>query len=366
MKRSIERILTTHTGQPTAGPRDVVELIAATSRARTIREPKRPSSRRRFGARSPTSLPGKSPAGSTSSMTASKAAPITPLTSRTASPAYDGPSSPPLGTGEPRLSRALGDARLFRLAVPASAGLLGPGRVEGLLPRSRPTSRWRRRRPRVAEPLTVFFTSPSPGQIARYLKNQHYPSEDAYLYALADVMAREYRAIVEAGLVLQLDCPDLALSPPHGVRPFEPGRIPQGDRHSRRGAQPRGQRHPARAHAHAHLLGLDSGSPPQGRAAEGHRRHRAQRTAAGVVVPRREPPPRPRMESVEGREAARRQDHHPGRDRFHLELRRASRAGGGPHRAIRARGGAQNVIAGVDCGFGTFAGRCRSTPRSCG
>lgn len=58
----------------------------------------------------------------------------------------------------------------------------------------------------------VFFTSPSPGQIARYLKNQHYPSEEVYLYALADVMAREYRAIVDAGLVLQLDCPDLALS----------------------------------------------------------------------------------------------------------------------------------------------------------
>src|SRR5262249_28802645 len=63
-----------------------------------------------------------------------------------------------------------------------------------------------------AEVADVFFTSPSPGQIARYLKNQHYPSEEAYLYALADVMAREYRAIVDAGLVLQLDCPDLALS----------------------------------------------------------------------------------------------------------------------------------------------------------
>jgi len=63
-----------------------------------------------------------------------------------------------------------------------------------------------------AKAADVFFTSPSPGQIARYLKNQHYPSEEAYLYALADVMAREYRAIVDAGLVLQLDCPDLALS----------------------------------------------------------------------------------------------------------------------------------------------------------
>ncbi|HZN31041.1 MAG TPA: epoxyalkane--coenzyme M transferase, partial [Xanthobacteraceae bacterium] len=57
-----------------------------------------------------------------------------------------------------------------------------------------------------------FMTSPSPGQIARYLKNRHYPTDEAYLYALADAMAREYRAIVDAGFVLQLDCPDLALS----------------------------------------------------------------------------------------------------------------------------------------------------------
>ena len=56
-----------------------------------------------------------------------------------------------------------------------------------------------------------FMTSPSPGQIARYLKNKYYPSEEAYLFALADVMRREYKAIVDAGLILQLDCPDLAM-----------------------------------------------------------------------------------------------------------------------------------------------------------
>ena len=56
-----------------------------------------------------------------------------------------------------------------------------------------------------------FMTSPSPGQIARYLKNKYYPSEEAYVFALADVMRREYTAIVEAGFVLQLDCPDLAM-----------------------------------------------------------------------------------------------------------------------------------------------------------
>lgn len=58
----------------------------------------------------------------------------------------------------------------------------------------------------------VFMTSPSPGQIARFLPNLHYKSEEEYIFALAEVMKREYEAIVNAGLVLQLDCPDLALS----------------------------------------------------------------------------------------------------------------------------------------------------------
>ncbi len=57
----------------------------------------------------------------------------------------------------------------------------------------------------------TFMTSPSPGQIARYLKNTYYPNDEAYIFALADVMRREYQAIVEAGFILQLDCPDLAM-----------------------------------------------------------------------------------------------------------------------------------------------------------
>jgi 5-methyltetrahydropteroyltriglutamate--homocysteine methyltransferase len=57
----------------------------------------------------------------------------------------------------------------------------------------------------------VFMTSPSPGQIGRFLQNRYYPSDEKYLYTLAEVMKREYRAIVDAGFVLQIDCPDLAL-----------------------------------------------------------------------------------------------------------------------------------------------------------
>ena len=57
----------------------------------------------------------------------------------------------------------------------------------------------------------VFMTSPSPGQIARFLHNEYYATDEEYLYALAEVMKRQYRAIVDAGFLLQLDCPDLAL-----------------------------------------------------------------------------------------------------------------------------------------------------------
>jgi 5-methyltetrahydropteroyltriglutamate--homocysteine methyltransferase len=58
----------------------------------------------------------------------------------------------------------------------------------------------------------VFMTAASPGVIANFLPNEYYPSEEAYLYALADVMKDEYNAIVRAGLLLQLDCPDLAMT----------------------------------------------------------------------------------------------------------------------------------------------------------
>ena len=57
-----------------------------------------------------------------------------------------------------------------------------------------------------------FMNAASPGVISLFLPNDHYPSREAYLAALADAMREEYRTIVDAGLYLQLDCPDLALS----------------------------------------------------------------------------------------------------------------------------------------------------------
>ena len=57
-----------------------------------------------------------------------------------------------------------------------------------------------------------FMNAASPGVISLFLQNKHYATREAYLEALADAMKEEYETIVGAGLDLQLDCPDLALS----------------------------------------------------------------------------------------------------------------------------------------------------------
>ena len=57
-----------------------------------------------------------------------------------------------------------------------------------------------------------FMNAASPGVISLFLQNEYYKTREAYLAALADAMKAEYETIVAAGLDLQLDCPDLALS----------------------------------------------------------------------------------------------------------------------------------------------------------
>ena len=63
-----------------------------------------------------------------------------------------------------------------------------------------------------AQAEEFFMTSASPGVIANFLPNDFYPTEEAYLYALAGVMKDEYKAIADSGLLLQIDCPDLAMT----------------------------------------------------------------------------------------------------------------------------------------------------------
>ncbi|MGB7542936.1 MAG: hypothetical protein WBM28_13100, partial [Burkholderiales bacterium] len=55
----------------------------------------------------------------------------------------------------------------------------------------------------------TYLPANTPGTIEHWLRNEHYPSKEAFVYAIADCMREEYQAIVDAGFLLQIDDPDL-------------------------------------------------------------------------------------------------------------------------------------------------------------
>jgi 5-methyltetrahydropteroyltriglutamate--homocysteine methyltransferase len=57
----------------------------------------------------------------------------------------------------------------------------------------------------------AFMTAASPGVISLFFHNDHYPSHEAYLFAIAEAMRSEYEAVARAGFALQVDCPDLGM-----------------------------------------------------------------------------------------------------------------------------------------------------------
>ncbi len=61
-------------------------------------------------------------------------------------------------------------------------------------------------------PQDVFMNAASPGVVAAFQPNEYYPTHEAYVEAIANAMREEYEAIAAAGLVLQIDCPDLAMA----------------------------------------------------------------------------------------------------------------------------------------------------------
>src|SRR6266568_4000525 len=198
MKRSIERILTTHTGSLPRPPQ-VVELMLqeqnnpgakATELKAAVRRAVADVVARQVACGLDIINDGEQ--GRTDYTTHVKDR----LTG------FDGPSSPPLGTGEPDFPELSAMLAYFASPFQHRPACSGPVKWKDFAALEADIA--------LAKAATassgaadVFFTSPSPGQIARYLKNQHYPSEEAYLYALADVMAREYRDMVFAHLSLE-------------------------------------------------------------------------------------------------------------------------------------------------------------------
>jgi 5-methyltetrahydropteroyltriglutamate--homocysteine methyltransferase len=61
-------------------------------------------------------------------------------------------------------------------------------------------------------PAEVFMNAASPGVVAAFQTNEYYPTHEAYVEAIAAAMREEYEAIAAAGIVLQIDCPDLAMA----------------------------------------------------------------------------------------------------------------------------------------------------------
>ncbi len=63
----------------------------------------------------------------------------------------------------------------------------------------------------LAQPVDAFMTAAAPGALSTIFGEGYYPTYEAYVFAVADAMREEYKAITDAGLVLQLDAPDLAM-----------------------------------------------------------------------------------------------------------------------------------------------------------
>ena len=62
-----------------------------------------------------------------------------------------------------------------------------------------------------AAPAEAFMNAASPGVIALFQPNEYYPTQDEYLVAVADAMSAEYESIVQSGILLQIDAPDLGM-----------------------------------------------------------------------------------------------------------------------------------------------------------
>ena len=171
-----------------------------------------------------------------------------------------------------------------------------------------------------------FMSAASPGVVAVFFRNDHYPSEEAYLHAIADAMRDEYEKVAKAGFVLQIDCPDLAMGRHIKYHDADLENLPQGRRDECRGAEPRGRQHSGRAAAHACMLGQLRGPASPRRAARRRDRHCVQGKAERDLVRGREPAPCARMDAVRDREAARRQGADPRRDRVRRRTSSSTRS----------------------------------------
>ena len=115
-------------------------------------------------------------------------------------------------------------------------------------------ARFKKHRRRTRTFAERFMTAPSPGIISTTMLNAHYDSHDDYLDAIAREMKNEYQAIHKAGLILQIDAPDLAMDRTMMYRDLDDAGFVKRGRAACRRDQRRHRRHSARSRAAARLL----------------------------------------------------------------------------------------------------------------
>src|SRR6516162_9771670 len=173
MKRSIERILTTHTGSLPRPPQ-VVELMLQEQNNPGAKAAELKAAVRRAVA----DVVGKQVACGLDVINDGEQG-RTDYTTHVKDrlTGFDGPSSPPLGTGEPDFPELSAMLAYFASPFQHRPACSGPVKWKDFAALKADIA-LAKEATAGAGAADVFFTSPSPGQIARYLKNQHYPSEE--------------------------------------------------------------------------------------------------------------------------------------------------------------------------------------------
>ncbi len=197
----------------------------------------------------------------------------------------------------------------------------------------------------------AFLPVAAPASVIPDRKNEFYKTEEELQAAIADAMRTEYKMIIDAGFLVQLDDARNAVTYDRMVPPatFEDYRrwLARPGRHH----QPRHRGTAGRSHPLSRLLGQLAGPACQRRAAQGHRRSDPEGESRRLCDRGRQSAPRARMESVEGRQAGAGQVLIPG------VISHATNVVEHPElvaeRIVRLAKivGRENVIAGTDCGF---------------
>jgi 5-methyltetrahydropteroyltriglutamate--homocysteine methyltransferase len=207
MKRSVDGILTTHTGS-LPRPTDLIRMMFAREEGVPVDGPALAGRVRTAVAEV---VRKQTDAGITvvNDGELSKPSYATYIKDRLSG--FDGTSQPlqyrDLVDFPEMAKRVFGDPGRARRKTPACTGAIGlrdPSAAQVDVDNLRTAVR-------AAAVRDVFMSAASPGVISLFFRDDHYRNHEAYLFAIADAMRHEYETVARAGFILQLDCPDLAM-----------------------------------------------------------------------------------------------------------------------------------------------------------